>query len=93
MLKKITCNDSLIGIMLHNGKDKILLLNVYLPCDYQNFDDLYKYRHTLANMESVFREQIINYVIVVGDFNVDLLEGCFWKELITFCESPLSLSC
>ena len=90
-VKPMNCNDSLIGIIFDNRKDKILILNVYLPCDYQNFDALDKYRHALANMEPVIRERNINDVIVVGDFNADPSKGRFWKELLTFCES-LSLS-
>ena len=36
----VMIDDSMIGILLSNNGCRVLLLNVYLPCDYQNNDAL-----------------------------------------------------
>ena len=84
-------NDSLIGIKLDNGKEKILLLNVYLPCDLQNIHALDKYRHSLAELKIVIDEENISKFVILGDFNADPSKGRFWKELMEFSHS-LSLT-
>ena len=83
----ILINDSLIGIVLANGDSKILLMNVYLPCDFQTFDALDEYRHMLAQLKVVIYEQNINSVLLAGDFNSDPSKGRFWKELLIFKQS------
>ena len=35
-ISPVYVSDSLIGIVLNSGSSKLLILNVYLPCDYQN---------------------------------------------------------
>ena len=42
-ISPILINDFIIGIVLENGNDKFLFLNVYLPTDLQNFDSLDNY--------------------------------------------------
>ena len=90
-IKTITIDDSIIGILLNNGNNKVLIMNVYLPCDYQNMDALDRYRSALAKLESVIREQNVNDFMVIGDFNADPFKGRFWRDLLEFCSS-LSLS-
>ena len=80
-------DDSIIGIIISNGTSKILLMNVYLPCDYQTYDALDNYRCMLAKLEVVIRDQNIPGVIITGDFNADPFKGRFWQELLTFKES------
>ena len=41
----------------------------------------------LAKLEEIIREQIINEVVLAGDFNADPCKGRFWSELIAFKES------
>ena len=86
-ISTLIINDSLIGIKLDNGKEKILLLNVYLPCDFQNFHALDKYRHSLAMLKTVIDEQNISKFVILGDFNADPSKGRFWRELMEFSHS------
>ena len=90
-IKPVIVDASIIGIILDNGSDKVLIMNVYLPCDYRNLESLDKYRNALAQLESVIREQNINNCMVMGDCNADPFKGRFWKDLVEFCSS-LSLS-
>ena len=79
-------DDSIIGIILSNEFDKILLLNVYLPCDKQTADALHNYRDMLANLQVTIEEQNINNIILIGDFNASPLRGRFWNELLKFIQ-------
>lgn len=80
-------DDSIIGIILNSENFKILMLNVYMPCDMQNADAFYKYRNSLAVLEAVIREQEVNQMILAGDFNADPSRGRFWGMLNDFCQS------
>ena len=88
----VIVDDSVIGIILINDSVSLFFLNVYLPCDFQTMDSLDKYRNALALLGNVIKEQNINNVVLVGDFNADPNKGRFWRELSVFSES-LSLSC
>ena len=88
----IIVDESIIGIVLKNDNVNLLFLNVYLPCDFQTMDSLDRYRNTLASLGNVIKEQNINNVIIVGDFNADPNKGRFWRELSILSES-LSLHC
>ena len=90
LITPIIIDDSLIGAIVkdyNNPTNNILFVNVYLPCDTQTADALDKYRNSLAELEVVIREQGVNNVVVVGDFNADPLKGRFWKELCNFSHS------
>ena len=92
IISPVLINDFIIGVVLKYENKKFLFLNVYMPCDLQNFDSLDRYRHALATLDVIVKEQDINNVILVGDFNADPSKGRFWKELVAFCES-LPLEC
>ena len=86
----IIIDDSFIGAIFkdnNNSNGNVLFMNVYLPCDTQTADALHKYRNSLAELEVVIREQNVNNVVIVGDFNADPLKGRFWKELCSFSHS------
>ena len=80
----ILVNDSLIGLILGQGNLKVLLLNIYMPCDLQTFEALDKYRNMMATIGAVINEQNIHNIILAGDFNADPSKGRFWKELNVF---------
>ena len=90
-VKPVLISDSVIGVILSGEVGEVLLINTYMPCDLQTLDALDKYRQMLATLETVIREQNINNVIVIGDFNADPRKGRFWKELPDFVGS-LSLT-
>ena len=84
-------DDRSIGVVLSHGSRKILMLNVYMPCDLQTRDALDSYKSMLAKLDVIVREQNIGEVIFAGDFNADPNKGRFWSELISFKEN-LSLA-
>lgn len=53
----------------------------------KNVDSLDRYKHALAILEVVIKEQNVNQVIIVGDFNADPVKGRFWKLLKDFSQS------
>ena len=74
-------NDSLIGIVVRTRHYRILLLNVYLPCDMQTAGALEEFKCFLANIEAMIRKCKVNQVILTGDTNADSSKGRFWKLL------------
>ena len=87
-------NDSLIGLLVQTNNSRILLLNVYLPCDMQTTDALDNYKCSLVNIESVIRENNVNQIVLAGDFNADPRKGRFWKLLVEFKEGKiLEIAC
>ena len=80
-------DDSVIGLVFSKDNEKILLLNVYCPCDKQTADALHEYRCMLEKLRVVVLENSVNSVILVGDFNADPKKGRFWNELNNFVQS------
>ena len=80
-------DDSAIGIILSNVTSKILLLNVYMPCDKQTLDVLDSYRTMLAELDAIVKEQNLSKIVLTGDFNADPKKGRFWGELNVFMNS------
>ena len=80
----ILIDDRVIGLCLNSDTVKILLLNVYLPCDKQNLEAIHEYRSALANLKCIINEQNIDHVLLIGDFNADPFKGRFWDELKRF---------
>ena len=80
-------DDNVIGIILSNVTSKVLLLNLYMPCDMQTLDALDNYRSMLAKLGVLLREQNLSNIILTGDFNADPRKGRFWGELGVFMNS------
>ena len=86
-MEPVYVNDCVIGVTVCANNLSILILNVYMPCDYQTYDALDKFRSKLAVLEVVIKEKNVNNVILAGDFNADPFKGRFWKELNNFIKS------
>ena len=86
-ISPIVIDDSMIAITISNMKMKILLLNVYMPCDLQTSEALENYRCMLSKVDVVIREQNVTDLIIAGDFNADPKKGRFWHELSDFMKS------
>ena len=80
-------NDSIIGILVKTVDFKLLLLNVYLPCDKQISMAIEDFKCSLADIEVVIKESSVNQVILAGDFNADPSKGRFWKLIQEFTKS------
>ena len=83
----VLVNDYLIGIILDCEEYKVLILNVYMPCDLQTADALENYKQSLALLDVVIREQNVTKLVLMGDFNADPTKGRFWHLLKDFCFS------
>ena len=86
-ISPLLVDDSVIGIILSNVTSKVLLLNVYMPCDKQTLDALDNYRTMLAKLDVIVKEQNLSNIILTGDFNADPKKGRFWGELKVFMSS------
>ena len=86
-ISPLLIDDSLIGVVLSFSNVKVLLMNVYLPCDKQTADAAHNYRCMLAKLKNVIEEQNVDHIIITGDFNADPNKGRFWKELLNFSQS------
>ena len=76
-ISPVYVSDSLIGIVLNSGSSKLLILNVYLPCDTQNVFAVNEYKQSLANVEIVIREQNVNEVLLWGILMLILIKEGF----------------
>ena len=75
----------IMGLKITSSDDStILLLNVYMPCDYGNIDSALDYQTTLAKLENIFETESFDDVCIVGDFNADPNKGRFYRELLKF---------
>ena len=86
-ISPVYANDSLIGIIVNSGSSRLLILNVYLPCDTQDRFAVNEYKQSLANLENVIRDQNVHEVLIMGDFNADPNKGRFWHILNEFTNS------
>ena len=86
-ISPVFVDDSIIGVTLETENFKVLLLNIYLPCDKQSIESVDKYKQALTTLELVIREQSANQIVLIGDFNADPSKGRFWKLLQEFNQS------
>ena len=63
------------------------MLNLYLICDYGNYDSLIEYKSTLADLGNILESEIFNDVFCLGDMNADPSKGRFYRELSNFCNN------
>ena len=79
--------DWIIGIKVNIMNRTFCLLNIYLPYDTRDNDDLYTER--LGMLNAIMEEVDCSSINVVGDFNSDILNGASHnsRQLACFCES------
>ena len=65
-VRAVQVNKSLGGIVLSGERGNMLILNVYMPCNFQAIDALDNYRQMIAVLEDVIREQNINNFACCG---------------------------
>ena len=85
-VEHVNLNDRINGIIIKQGENKTLILNIYMPYDAQNLDSLDDYRHCLSLLEGIIEESDISNLIIAGDMNADVKKGRFWKELKYFID-------
>ena len=80
-------SDRIMGIYLENDNERLLLLNVYLPCDYRNQESLIEFRSVMTKLSAIVeseKQSSTDSVIIAGDFNGDPFKGRFYKEVKLF---------
>ena len=80
----ILFTDRIMGLKLTFSNREILLLNVYLPCDYRNIESLVSYRTVLAELSHILDSSSVDEVYLIGDMNCDPLKGRFYNEFLDF---------
>ena len=79
--------DWMCGLYFNTANSKLLILNVYLPCD--NVANVELYLERMGVILSIIQECDTTSVLIVGDFNSDILDTCndsvLGPLLIDFC--------
>ncbi|CAF2038485.1 unnamed protein product [Rotaria magnacalcarata] len=70
-INPVYCNESIIGITINTADRKIFLLNVYMPYDDKTNEAVHKYIDSLSKIKTLINEAKTNYIMVIGDFNVN----------------------
>ena len=77
-------HNRILGITLKINNFKLLMLNVYMPCDYRNIESLITYRSCLAEIHEILHSNTVDEILLVGDMNADPYRGRFFHELSNF---------
>ena len=82
----IEYNDCrLLGLEITCGRQKILLINCYLP--YCSNDNLEEFMMYLSKIDSIFSASNTVHCMAIGDFNADLSRETVMVYLCTFLAS------
>ena len=87
--------NRILGLKIFSNTNElpILILNVYMPCDYGNEDSFIDYKSCLADIFNILNSENYKDVCIVGDFNADPSKGRFFMLLSEFMnENNLFLS-
>lgn len=82
--EKFPINKRLIGIKCKSSTGIILLINVYMPCDYHDIESEDNYIEQLAQLSEIIQNENYNKIYIIGDFNADPNKGRFYNLLYTF---------
>jgi len=74
-------NDRIMGVRLRYGCQTLLLLNVYLPCDYGDNNSLIDYKFQISELYNIAITESYDEILIIGDFNCDPVKSRFFKEL------------
>jgi len=74
-------SDRIMGLKIQCGESILLLLNVYLPCDYGNVVSIIDYKSRISELDDIISRENYDELAIVGDFNCDPNKGRFFTEL------------
>ena len=78
---KIDERVNYIILKFHNSN--ILILNLYMPCDYRDHNSLHEYISYIAIINDIINQADIDSLIIAGDLNADHKKSTrFWKEFL-----------
>ena len=72
-----TNNSRITGIYISTSAGKIVLLNVYMPCNYGDEDSCVEYLECLSQLHALIVESDAIHTIIAGDFNCGPMSGFF----------------
>ena len=64
-----TCNARITCIYIMSADGKILLLNVYMPCNYGDDESLHDYLECLGELDALMIESDAVHTVICDDFN------------------------
>ena len=65
----VNYENRIMGLKVFSNIDSVMLiLNVYMPCDYGNEDSYLEYRSSLADISNILNSENYINVCIVGDF-------------------------
>ena len=90
-----TISTRLNAVIVFCENVKLLLINVYMPCDMRNENDGFSmYQDVLAEIAAIIEKCDTEFVIIAGDFNTDFARhNHVTDELINFCEAESLTRC
>ena len=81
----ITYSKRIMGLKITlQSKFEILLLNIYLTCDYGTAECLIDYKSSLAELSDIVETENFNDFYCAGDFNADPTKGRFYAHVSQF---------
>lgn len=83
----ISLTNRFLGVRIQDGRNQLLLVNAYLPCDYGGAQSLCEFRSSLASLSEILMTEHCSNFILGGDLNADPSGGRFWREVQEFLNS------
>ena len=81
VIKTESFSERISGLTLLIDSFRVLILNVYLPCDYRNDISLIAYKTAIADLDNIIAMRNFDEILIVGDMNCDPAKGRFFKEI------------
>ena len=84
----LSLTDRIHGLKLKCQDKSFLILNIYCPCDYKNFESKLQYQSVMADLRIVCLERHNEFdeLIIAGDWNADPSKGRFFMEMSSFID-------
>ncbi len=83
-VEPIVFSNVILGLRLKFNQFKYLILNVYMPFDDRKITSLFEHRNIYAQLSLIKDQELIDKLLIIGDFNADPNKGKFWSELVEF---------
>ena len=81
----VTNNSRITGIHVSMSSGKLLLLNIYMPCNYGDDEGMIEYMECLGDLNAVMIESDAVNTVIAGDFNCNT-ESKFFPLLDSFLQ-------
>ena len=79
-------SNRILAIQIISNNMKLIIFNVYFPCDYRNVESLAQFRECLAELTDIIECEKADFIVIAGDMNCDPHKGRFFSELNDFMQ-------